>query len=172
MNNVSLVGRLTRDVELRFTAKKAKAVGTFVLAVDRDARKGISEKTTDFIPIVVWGKTAEFASKYFAKGQRIALQGSIHTRMWEDEKKNKHYVTEVIADKVFFADAKFKELEPEEEQAPNSDEKSTADDSAAEQYISEECTFEEDILEECTEKDCTSEESNAEEGGVLTETVI
>ncbi|MDF2987390.1 MAG: single stranded DNA-binding protein [Eubacterium sp.] len=111
MNNVSLVGRLTKDVELRYTTKKVKAVGSFVLAVDRDAKKGVNEKTTDFIPIVVWGKTAEFASKYFAKGHRVALQGNIHTRMWEDEQKNKHYVTEVVADKVFFADAKYRELD-------------------------------------------------------------
>lgn len=118
MNNVSLVGRLTKDVELRYTTKKVKAVGSFVLAVDRDARKGISEKTTDFIPIVVWGKTAEFAGKYFAKGHRVALQGSIHTRMWEDDKKNKHYVTEVIADKLFFADAKYRELDAGDTQEP------------------------------------------------------
>lgn len=113
MNNVSLVGRLTKDVDLRYTAKKAKAVGSFVLAVDRDIRKVSGDKTTDFIPIVIWGKTAEFASKYFAKGNRIALQGSIHTRMWEDETKNKHYVTEVVADKVYFADAKQKEFDDE-----------------------------------------------------------
>lgn len=113
MNNVSLVGRLTKDVDLRYTAKKAKAVGSFVLAVDRDIRKVAGDKTTDFIPIVLWGKTAEFASKYFAKGNRIALQGSIHTRMWEDETKNKHYVTEVVADKVYFADAKQKEFDDE-----------------------------------------------------------
>ncbi len=113
MNNVSLVGRLTKDVDLRYTAKKAKAVGSFVLAVDRDIRKVSGDKTTDFIPIVIWGKTAEFASKYFAKGNRIALQGSIHTRMWEDETKNKHYVTEVVADKVYFADAKQKEFDEE-----------------------------------------------------------
>jgi single-strand DNA-binding protein len=111
MNNVSLVGRLTKDVELRFTAKKAKAVGSFILAVNRDGKKGTNEKTADFVPIVTWGRTAEFASKYFAKGHRIALQGRIHTRMWEDEDKNKHYVTEVIADRVFFADAKHKDLD-------------------------------------------------------------
>lgn len=101
MNNVSLVGRLTKDVELRYTAKKTTAVGSFVLAVDREPKKGVAEKSTDFIPVVVWGKTAEFAGKYFAKGHRVALQGNIHTRTWEDEQKNKHYVTEVIAEKVF-----------------------------------------------------------------------
>ncbi len=111
MNNVSLVGRLTKDVDLRYTTKTAKAVGSFVLAVDRDIKKVTENKTTDFIPIVTWGKTAEFASKYFAKGHRIALQGSIHTRMWEDEQKSKHYVTEVVADRVFFADAKHKALD-------------------------------------------------------------
>lgn len=114
MNNVSLVGRLTKDVDLRYTTKSAKAVGSFVLAVDRDIKKVVENKTTDFIPVVTWGKTAEFASKYFAKGHRIALQGSIHTRMWEDDKKNKHYVTEVVADRVFFADSKHKELDVED----------------------------------------------------------
>ncbi|OPX43814.1 single-stranded DNA-binding protein B [Ruminiclostridium hungatei] len=120
MNNVSLVGRLTRDVELRYTAKKTTAVGSFVLAVDRDPKKGVAEKSTDFIPIVVWGKTAEFAGKYFAKGHRVALQGSIHTRTWEDEQKSKHYVTEVIAEKVFFADAKYRELDVEDNLEPDS----------------------------------------------------
>jgi len=120
MNNVSLVGRLTRDVELRYTAKKTTAVGSFVLAVDRDPKKGVAEKSTDFIPIVVWGKTAEFAGKYFAKGHRVALQGNIHTRTWEDEQKSKHYVTEVIAEKVFFADAKYRELEAEDNLEPGS----------------------------------------------------
>lgn len=120
MNNVSLVGRLTRDVELRYTTKKVKAVGSFVLAVDRDIKRGVSEKNTDFIPIVTWGKTAEFVNKYFAKGHRVALQGSIHIRMWEDEQKNRHYVTEVVADKVFFADAKYKELEAEDAMADDS----------------------------------------------------
>ncbi len=114
MNNVSLVGRLTKDVELRYTTKKVKAVASFVVAVDRDTRKGTAEKTTDFIPIVVWGKTAEFANKYFAKGHRVALQGSIHTRMWEDEQKHRHYVTEVVAEKVYFADAKYRELDAED----------------------------------------------------------
>lgn len=108
MNNVSLVGRLTKDVDLRYTSKNSKAVASFVLAVDRDVKKMSENKRTDFIPIVTWGKTAEFSSKYFAKGHRIALQGCIHTRMWEDDQKNKHYVTEVVADRVFFADSKYK----------------------------------------------------------------
>ena len=111
MNNVSLVGRLTKDVDLRYTSKNSKAVASFVLAVDRDVKKMSENRRTDFIPIVTWGKTAEFSSKYFAKGHRIALQGSIHTRMWEDDQKNKHYVTEVVADRVFFADSKYKGID-------------------------------------------------------------
>lgn len=111
MNNVSLVGRLTKDVDLRYTSKNSKAVASFVLAVDRDVKKMSENRRTDFIPIVTWGKTAEFSSKYFAKGHRIALQGSIHTRMWEDDQKNKHYVTEVVADRVFFADSKYKGMD-------------------------------------------------------------
>lgn len=113
MNNVSLVGRLTKDVELRYTSKKMKAVASFILAVDRDGRKLPEKKNTDFIHIVIWGGTAEFAGKYFAKGHRIALQGSIRTRMWEDDQKNKHYVTEVVADKIFFADAKHRAFNEE-----------------------------------------------------------
>ena len=111
MNNVSLVGRLTKDVDLRYTSKNSKAVASFVLAVDREIKKMSEKKRTDFIPIVTWGKTAEFSSKYFAKGHRIALQGCIHTRMWEDDQKNKHYVTEVVADRVFFADSKYKGMD-------------------------------------------------------------
>ena len=111
MNNVSLFGRLTKDVDLRYTSKNSKAVASFVLAVDRDVKKMSENRRTDFIPIVTWGKTAEFSSKYFAKGHRIALQGSIHTRMWEDDQKNKHYVTEVVADRVFFADSKYKGMD-------------------------------------------------------------
>jgi single-strand DNA-binding protein len=148
MNNVSLVGRLTRNVELRYTTKKVKAVGSFVLAVDRDARKGVSEKSTDFIPIVVWGKTAEFAGKYFAKGHRIALQGNIHTRMWEDEQKNKHYVTEVIADKVFFADAKYREADADDcQETPGCEE----DDAANEENEVAEDTSEQSEQEVLTE---------------------
>lgn len=136
MNNVSLVGRLTKDVELRYTTRKVRAVGSFVLAVDRDAGKGSGERSTDFIPIVAWGKTAEFSQKYFAKGVRIALQGSIHTRMWEDDEKNKHYVTEVVADKVFFADAKHKGADmdaAQEEELPEGEEAEDTETEAREE---------------------------------------
>lgn len=128
MNNVSLVGRLTKDVDLRYTTQKSKAVGSFILAVDRDIKKGTSEKTTDFIPVVTWGKTAEFSSKYFSKGHRIALQGSIHTRMWEDDQKNKHYVTEVVADRVFFADAKHRDLDTDDFQEDTNENLELTDD--------------------------------------------
>lgn len=113
MNNVSLVGRLTKDVDLRYVAKNNTAVGNFILAVGRDFKGHQSDNRTDFIPIVTWGKTAEFAGKYFSKGHRIGLTGTIHTRMWEDSEKAKHYVTEVVAERVYFADSKPKDVEEE-----------------------------------------------------------
>lgn len=101
MNKVVLLGRLTKDPELRYT-KNETAVCGFTLAVDRKFQKD----ETDFIPVVVWQKTAEFCSKYFAKGQKVAVSGRIQTRTWEDENGDKHYVTEIVAEEVDFADGK------------------------------------------------------------------
>lgn len=106
MNNVSLIGRLTKDVELRYTTKNNTAVGSFTLAVDRDVQKQGEERKADFIPIIAWGKTAEFAGKHFAKGIRVAVVGRIQTRSWEDTEKVKHFVTEVVAERVYFADGR------------------------------------------------------------------
>lgn len=105
MNNVSLIGRLTKDPELRYTSGKNTAVASFTIAVNRDI-KVEGQPEADFIPIVAWAKTAEFAQKYFQKGQQIALTGRIQTRTWDDDEKNRHYVTEVVADRLFFADSK------------------------------------------------------------------
>lgn len=101
MNKVVLLGRLTKDPELRYT-KNETAVCGFTLAVDRKFQKD----ETDFIPVVVWQKTAEFCSKYFQKGQKVAVSGRIQTRTWEDENGDKHYVTEIVAEEVDFADGK------------------------------------------------------------------
>lgn len=157
MNNVSLVGRLTKDVDLRYTTKNSKAVGSFVLAVDRDIKKVAGNKNTDFIPIVTWGKTAEFASKYFSKGQRVALQGSIHTRMWEDEQKKKHYVTEVVADRVFFADSKHKGLDSNDLHEDSND---VLDSNEVLSEISDDDLFEQ-ITEDEAENTVSDEAENA-----------
>lgn len=105
MNNVSLVGRLTRDPELRYTAANNTAVCGYTLAVNRKYKQE-GQPDADFVSIVAWQKTAEFCSKYFRKGQQVWVQGRIQTRTWEDDEGTKHYVTEVVAEQVGFADSK------------------------------------------------------------------
>lgn len=101
MNKVSLIGRLTKDVEVRYTQSNIP-VGSFTLAVNRRfAKEG--EQQADFINIIAWNKTAEFCSKYFKKGQQIGLVGRIQTRTYEDNNGQKRYVTEVVAEEVYFA---------------------------------------------------------------------
>lgn len=102
MNKVILLGRMVKDAELKYTPSNV-AVASFTVAVDRKFAKQGEEKQADFINVVAWRNTAEFVSKYFTKGQMIALCGSIQVRNWEDSEGNKHYVTEVIADEVYFA---------------------------------------------------------------------
>ena len=101
MNSVQLLGRLVRDPEVRYTQKTNTLVSTFRLAVKRRL-----QDDTDFISIVSWGKTGEFVSKYFKKGQKVGIIGKILTRNYEDEHKIKHYITEVVAEEVYFADSK------------------------------------------------------------------
>ncbi|MGI6091176.1 MAG: single-stranded DNA-binding protein [Saccharofermentanales bacterium] len=105
MNKAILMGRLTRDPELRTTSNNV-SVCTFTLAVDRNYKNRDGERLTDFIPIVVWRQQADFVSKYFSKGQRMLVVGSIQPRSYEDQSGQKRYVTEVIAEEVYFADSK------------------------------------------------------------------
>ena len=105
MNKVILMGRLTKDVEIRYTQTNNTAVASFNLAVNRRFVKE-GEQKADFINIVAWNKTAEFVSKYFKKGQQVGVIGRIQTRTWDDDQGQKHYVTEVIAEEVYFADSK------------------------------------------------------------------
>ena len=106
MNKVILMGRLTRDPEVRYTQTSNTLVASFSLAVNRRfARRG-EERQADFINIVAWNKTGEFVSKYFKKGQQVAVIGRLQTRTWDDEQGQKHYVTEVIAEETYFADTK------------------------------------------------------------------
>ena len=106
MNKVELIGRLTKDPELRYTQTNNVPVASFTLAVNRRFVKEGEERQADFINIIAWSKTAEFCSNYFKKGQQVAIVGRIQTRNWDDEQGQKHYVTEVIAEEVFFADSK------------------------------------------------------------------
>lgn len=103
LNIVALNGRLTADPELKYTANNI-AVTSFTLAVERTFSG--KEKVTDFINIVAWRSTAEFVSRYFQKGQLVAVQGSLQTRNYTDKDGIKHRVYEVVADQVHFAEAK------------------------------------------------------------------
>lgn len=105
MNKVALMGRLTRDPETRYTQTTNKLVATFTLAVNRKYAKE-NEQTADFINIVAWNKTGEFVSKYFKKGMQVGVIGRINTRDYEDKDNIKRYITEVIAEEVYFADSK------------------------------------------------------------------
>lgn len=105
MNNVNLLGRITADIELKHTPSNV-AVCSFSLAVDRGYKNEDGTKQTDFIDIVAWRNTAEFISKYFSKGQRMAIQGRLQTRDWEDKNGNKRKAVEVVVDNAYFADGK------------------------------------------------------------------
>ncbi len=105
MNKAILMGRLTKDPELRYTNNNL-AVCSFTLAVNRGFVKQGEERQADFIPIVAWDKQAEFCSKYFTKGQQVAVVGRIQVRTWDDNEGKKRYTTEVVASEAFFADSK------------------------------------------------------------------
>jgi single-strand DNA-binding protein len=103
LNVAVLIGRLTADPELRHTNSDI-AVTSFTLAVDRGYVKAGSERQTDFIDIVCWRGTAEFASKYFHKGMMVAVEGSIQTRNYEDKNGNRRKAFEIVANNVHFAE--------------------------------------------------------------------
>ena len=105
LNKIFLMGRLTRDPELRRTGS-GLAVASFSLAVDRDFKSQSGEKETDFIDIVAWRNTAEFVSKYFTKGRMAVVEGRLQIRDWTDKEGNKRRSSEVVADSIYFGDSK------------------------------------------------------------------
>ena len=105
LNRIILMGRLTRDPELRRTGS-GTAVTSFSLAVDRDFKSQSGEKETDFIDIVAWRNTAEFVSKYFTKGRMAVVEGRLQIRDWTDKDGGKRRSAEVVADNVYFGDSK------------------------------------------------------------------
>ena len=106
LNHITIMGRLTRDPELRRTGTGI-AVASFTVAVDRDfgGRDG-GEKETDFIDCVAWRQTGEFVSKYFTKGRMAVVSGRLQIRSWNDKEGNKRRTAEVVADNVYFGDSK------------------------------------------------------------------
>ena len=101
MNKVVMIGRLTKDPELKFTPGTGTAVATFTLAVDRRFSKD-NQKEADFIPVVVWGKQAESTANYMSKGKLMGVSGRIQTRSYDAKDGTKRYVTEVVAEEVQF----------------------------------------------------------------------
>lgn len=99
MNNVLMIGRLTKDPELRFVPDSGKAVANFTLAVNREFSK---EKKADFFRIVVWGKQAENVATYVSKGKLVAVRGSLQTRNYENKEGVTVYITEILADRIEF----------------------------------------------------------------------
>ena len=105
LNKIFIMGRLTRDPELRRT-QSGTAVTSFSLAVDRDFKSQTGEKETDFIDVVAWRSTAEFVAKYFTKGRMAVVSGRLQIRNWTDKEGNKRRSAEVVADNVYFGESK------------------------------------------------------------------
>ena len=105
MNKVILMGRLTKDPEVRYTQTSNTLVASFALAVNRRFVRQGEERQADFFNVVAWGKTGEICSKYFKKGQQVGVIGRLQTRTWDDD-KGRHYITEVVAEETYFADSK------------------------------------------------------------------
>ena len=106
LNHIVIMGRLTRDPELRRTGSGV-AVASFTVAVDRDfGNRDNGEKETDFIDCVAWRQTGEFVSKYFTKGRMAVVSGRLQIRNWTDKDGNKRRSAEVVADNVYFGDSK------------------------------------------------------------------
>ena len=104
LNRIVIMGRLVRDVELRYTQNN-KPVASFTLAVDRD-RQVEGQKLTDFIDCVAWGKTGEFVNEYFRKGSMAVVAGRLQSRDWTDKDGNKRRNWEIISDNIYFGEAK------------------------------------------------------------------
>lgn len=105
LNKIFIMGRLTRDPELR-TTNSGTSVASFSLAVDRNYKGADGEKETDFIDCVAWRQTGEFAAKYFTKGRMAVVEGRLQIRPWTDKEGNNRRSAEVIVDNMYFGDSK------------------------------------------------------------------
>ena len=105
LNHIVVMGRLTRDPELRKTASGV-SVASFSVAVDRDFSQQDGKKETDFLDVVAWRNTAEFAAKYFIKGRMAVISGRLQIRNWEDKEGNKRRTAEILAENIYFGDSK------------------------------------------------------------------
>lgn len=106
MNKVILLGRITKDIELRYTQTSNTATTSFTLAINCKFVKEGEERHADFINIVAWNKLAETSSNYLKKGMQVVVTGRLQNRTWDDEQGQKHYVTEVVAEELEFVESK------------------------------------------------------------------
>lgn len=120
LNKIVIMGRLTRDPELRRT-QSGVSVTSFSLAVERDFKNPDGSRETDFIEVVAWRNTAEFASKYFSKGRMAVVEGRFQIRDWTDKEGNKRRSAEVLAESIYFGDSK-RDDAPTENTAPTFEE--------------------------------------------------
>lgn len=111
LNHIVLMGRLTKDPELRYT-QNGVARASFSLAVDRDYKDPSGERKTDFIEIAAWRNIAEYAAKYFSKGRMAVVHGSLQVRDYTDQNGNKRRIAEVLAESMYFADSRKSEEKP------------------------------------------------------------
>ena len=126
LNHITIMGRLTRDPELRRTGTGI-AVTSFTLAVDRDFKSQDGEKETDFIDVVAWRNTAEFVSKYFTKGRMAVVEGRLQIRDWTDRDGGKRRSAEVLAESVYFGDSKRSESDTPQVAEPGEDQEFAED---------------------------------------------
>lgn len=129
LNDVCLQGRICNDIELRRTGTGV-AVASFTLAVDRDFKNADGEKETDFFDIVCWRNTAEFVTRYFAKGKQIVVAGRLQSRHWADNEGKKRKAVEVVAESAYFCEGKNTSAAPAANTAPASDFAMLDDDDA------------------------------------------
>lgn len=114
LNHITIMGRMTRDPELRYT-NAGTAVASFALAVDRDFKGQNGQKETDFIECTAWKGTAEFVSKYFAKGRMAVVEGRLQIRDWTDKQGNKRKSAEVVVSNIYFGDSRREEERHEDD---------------------------------------------------------
>lgn len=111
LNHIIVMGRLTNDPELRMTNSQ-KPVTSFTVACERDYAAAGERRETDFIDVVAFGNTADFAAKYFTKGSMAVVAGRLQSRDWTDRDNNKRRAWEILADRIYFGEAKAKETKP------------------------------------------------------------
>ena len=117
LNNISIMGRITKDLEIKYTPNN-NAVLSFSIACERDYVQKGQERQTDFIDCVAWNHAAQFLSKYFTKGDLVILTGSLQKRKWQDQNGNNRFVTEVIVSSVNFGGSKKEKDQQPAQQTP------------------------------------------------------